>query len=296
MNQDFEIKNNILIKYHGTGGAVIIPENITEIGERAFYKCKNLISVTLPDSVTCIGYSAFMECSALRSVIIPDTVTNIRDFAFWDCSSLISVQIPRSITTIREAVFWGCTSLISVNIPDHVTSIRDCAFCRCSGLKSVRIPDSVTSIGEDAFKGCTSLKHAPLMLIEGKMLYEPPKRNNTEFPQIREFVECRDYSMEMNFDVKYNLIFQMYALGLDEEETFAYISENFSAMSPVLINMDDIELIQKILDSEKIITKENIDEFIRCAIDQKKYQIQIMLTDYKNQKNWYQDIDKKFKL
>jgi len=54
-----------------------------------------------------------------------------------------------------------------------------------------------------------------------------------------------------------------------------------------------------ILDSERFITEENIDELIQYAIDQKKYQIQLMLTDYKQKKNWYQNIDEisdKFKL
>ena len=31
MNSDFEIKDNILIKYHGDGGEVIIHENILPI-------------------------------------------------------------------------------------------------------------------------------------------------------------------------------------------------------------------------------------------------------------------------
>ena len=40
----------------------------TEIGERAFYNCTALTSVTIPASVTTIGEYAFFDCSALTSV------------------------------------------------------------------------------------------------------------------------------------------------------------------------------------------------------------------------------------
>lgn len=38
---------------------VIIPNNITTIGDRAFRACTNLESVTMPQSVTAIGEEAF---------------------------------------------------------------------------------------------------------------------------------------------------------------------------------------------------------------------------------------------
>jgi len=163
----------------------------------------------------------------------------------------------------------------------------------------VTFPENMPDIEANAFCDCSNLKYAPLILSDGKMLYEPPNRNDVSFSWIRQLVHNHDYSIEMNHDVKYNLIFQMFAFGLDQKETFAYISENFSAMFPVLIDMDDIKLIHKILASEKFITKENIDDLIRYAIDTQKHEIQLILTDYKNRKSWYQNIDDisdKFKL
>ena len=65
---------------------IIIPEkvtynsteySVTSIGERAFYECKSLTSITIPNSVTSIGKSAFIRCSSLPSITIPNSVTTI---------------------------------------------------------------------------------------------------------------------------------------------------------------------------------------------------------------------------
>ena len=111
----------------------------------------------LGDEITSIGDYAFFECSSLTSVTIPNSVTSIGDRAFYNCSSLTSVTIPNSVTSIGEDAFCDCSSLTSVTIPNSVTSIGAYAFYECSSLTSVTIPNSVTSIGLWAFDGCSSL-------------------------------------------------------------------------------------------------------------------------------------------
>ena len=65
--------------------ALVIPNSVTSIGERAFYKCSGLTSVTIGNGVTSIGERAFYECSGLTSVTIPNSVTSIGDYAFDGC-------------------------------------------------------------------------------------------------------------------------------------------------------------------------------------------------------------------
>ena len=132
-------------------GVIEFNAPITTIGEKAFYGCTRLTSITIPDSVTTIGNYAFQRCDSLTSVTIPDSVTTIGDCAFSYCDSLTSVTIPDSVTSIGEGAFWNCNNLTSVTIPDSVTTIGSSAFSGCSSIISVTIPDSVTTIGEWAF-------------------------------------------------------------------------------------------------------------------------------------------------
>ncbi len=155
---DFVIEDNVLHRYDGPGGAVVIPEGVTEIGEAAFYNCDELQSVTIPKSVTTIGEAAFSFCINLQSVTIPESVATIGEFAFWNCTGLQSVTIPGSVTQIGEQAFNGCYSLKSVTIPEGVTEIALRAFSHCTSLKSVTIPEGVTQIGQEAFSHCESLK------------------------------------------------------------------------------------------------------------------------------------------
>ena len=177
-------------------GELVILDDVTSIGDYAFYGCSGLTSVTIPDSVTSIGSYAFYGCTGLTSVIIPDSVTSIGEDAFSGCSGLTSITIPfvgatkngtanthfgyifgassynynddyvptslkeviiTGGTSIGGSAFRGCTGLTSITIPDSVTSIGDNAFAYCRGLTSVTIPNSVTSIGSSAFSDCSGL-------------------------------------------------------------------------------------------------------------------------------------------
>ena len=136
---------------------VIIGDNVTTIGGRAFQDCKSLTSVTIGDSVTTIGSSAFYSCNSLTSVTIPDSVTSIGSSTFYGCSSLTNVTIPDSVTTIGNDAFRNCTSLTSVVIPNSVTSIGWNTFYDCSSLTKATIGNRVTLIGSSTFYGCSSL-------------------------------------------------------------------------------------------------------------------------------------------
>ena len=65
-----------------------IGNDVTSIGEGAFFNCESLTSVTIPDSVTSIEYVAFLNCISLTSVTIGAGVRSIGENAFSSCDIL----------------------------------------------------------------------------------------------------------------------------------------------------------------------------------------------------------------
>ena len=61
----FVVENGVLKKYNGNGGSVIIPDNVTSIGEKVFMGCTNLKNITIPNNVESIGHWAFRDCKGL---------------------------------------------------------------------------------------------------------------------------------------------------------------------------------------------------------------------------------------
>ena len=130
-----------LIAYLGTAMEVTIPNGVTSIGNRAFYRCSSLTSVTIPDGVTRIGYDAFQNCTGLTSVTIPNSVTTIGSSAFYGCSSLTSVTIGSGVTSIDYGAFQNCSGLTSITTYAELPpTLGDNAFDRVPYNINVYVP------------------------------------------------------------------------------------------------------------------------------------------------------------
>ena len=117
--KDFEIEDGVLKKYLGSGGDVVIPDSVYEIGSSAFYGCKELKSVTLPDSVMRIRGSAFQDCEGLTKITIPARVENVEDWAFQGCTSLTDVTVLGSSTMISKWAFYECSPDLWFDVPEN---------------------------------------------------------------------------------------------------------------------------------------------------------------------------------
>jgi len=110
---------------------VTIPNNVSSIGDVAFYQCTSLTSVKIPNSVTSIGWGAFYGCTSLTSVTIGNGVTTIGSGAFEGCSNKLRCDkfcgsdYPKSCNPICG--LEGCTvgALNKLDCPGN----EDCQEC-----------------------------------------------------------------------------------------------------------------------------------------------------------------------
>lgn len=137
--------------------SVSLSNTICKIGNDAFNMCINLKLDTLPNSVKTVGNSAFEYCFNIINFKFPNSVTSIGERAFY-FSNLSSISLPDSIIRIEKATFEGCKHLSTIDIPITVKYIDQDAFYACELLNMLSIPNSVENIGYDAFNGCCNLK------------------------------------------------------------------------------------------------------------------------------------------
>ena len=145
------------IKYCSEVEEVILPETLTEIGNRVFEGCDSLKSITIPKSLElCPGalsvWGPAFEGSSIETVTFEEGTEKIHNALFANCGSLKTVNIPDTVKTIGQYAFIYCENLESVNIPEGVTTLETSCFAYCGNLKSITIPSTIDDVG-GAIKG-----------------------------------------------------------------------------------------------------------------------------------------------
>lgn len=136
---DFVItKAGKLKKYKGSEENVIVPENIVEIGSRAFY-FSEIESIKLPQGLRIIGSEAFCGCCGLQSIIIPESVEKIEFDAIP--ASLKYVRIPDRL--IKELGMPGVKRVFGITDLSRLQSMLLNDMDSLGGLLKKRIIDSI---------------------------------------------------------------------------------------------------------------------------------------------------------
>jgi hypothetical protein len=101
---DFQMADGTeILKYTGNASHVIIPSQVTIIGEMAFAGNHSMKGVTIPSSVTKIGPYAFSMCTSLVRIDIPSSVKEIGGEAFYECTRLTNVTLSRSTKIAHDS-------------------------------------------------------------------------------------------------------------------------------------------------------------------------------------------------
>lgn len=177
---DFEMRGSLLYKYHGAGGAVVIPDGVTEIYVCAFCGRDDITSITFPPSLVKIGERAFQYCKGLTALDFPPSLREIGRESFDSCTGLTAVCVPPSVTELDFHAFHGCTALTHIAAPAGVlshwpfpktvesaelnggTALSKDAFADFIHLHSVTIGSTVRYIGAGAFQRCIKLERITL--------------------------------------------------------------------------------------------------------------------------------------
>ena len=172
----------------GTGNSSSSTTPVTgllTIGDRAFYGCPTLTTVTIPATVTSIGSQAFSDCPALTAINVTagnqkyvsndgvlyeyigysqNTTGNYNTYTLLQYPSgklsagyTAPAAIANRLTAIGQGAFAGAQALTSITLPESVQVIGAEAFRNCSALTTITIPDKVTTIPGYAFSGCSAL-------------------------------------------------------------------------------------------------------------------------------------------
>lgn len=244
----FEIKDGVIVKYIDDGTKdIVIPDNVTHIERFAFKDCKSIVSVTITENVRKIGERAFQGCSEINSLVFRNGKVFIGSFAFYKCEKVVSVTIPADFVGADKFVFLCCTRFEYLKIKGENVNIT---------------------------------LHSAEFLTDN--IY--PQGGAGEFV---DFICSEDYKKE-RFFAKIKVIAYkvpcalIFAFEYGNETAKAYIRDNVETIINVLTHIEDAENVAKIL-SMGYVTAENIDKLIQYAIDTKKAEIQLILSNYKNE-------------
>lgn len=186
--REFDVIDGVLGHYGGKDSNISIPDEVTKLGNRVFYKNRDINEINLPANINEVGDFAFAR-SSVKKVHLPDGTKKIGYAAFYNCKNLSDLSIPDSVDTIELGALDGTKYLDDFNeiedgndflivgdgilmaykgfgnnvvIPNNVKKIGPGVFEGNTRVKSVEFPETVTDICEDAFNGCIGLTDVKL--------------------------------------------------------------------------------------------------------------------------------------
>ncbi|MBR1554121.1 MAG: hypothetical protein IJ644_01870 [Oscillospiraceae bacterium] len=181
----------------------------------------------------------------------------------------------------------------------EVKAIEKYAFDSCGHLEKIVIPESISEVRKDTFYHacCPVVWHGmevPVFVMLDAVGQSIRRHTADAYMNyLFRLLSKKDFKLLRYYKNAFPVVQELYA-----HDTELNDSQLTSATEILLklINENDPRIIEGFLDMKIFVTQENIDELIRYAIEQQKYEIQVMLTEYKRKYIGYQDIAERLKL
>ena len=157
---------------------IVISDNVTTVGKLAFYKCKNLTTLTIGNGISSFPFREeklfageytymFKKCKHLTTIYFGDGLTEIDERAFENNPSLNEIHFGKNIKYIKDRAFYKCTNLKEVEFSGKI-KIGVSAFAE-SGVEKILFID----LTEDE-KDTSNQKTEEEMTAEEKAFAELP--------------------------------------------------------------------------------------------------------------------------
>ena len=104
-----------------------LPTGTVGIAGYSFAKCDNLTEINI-SGVKYVGDSAFHRCAQLMTVVADDSLLKVGDYAFANCELLSEINLGSSLESIGKYAFAGGAALETISLPDSLRSIGTYAF------------------------------------------------------------------------------------------------------------------------------------------------------------------------
>lgn len=179
---------------------VLIPSNITRIGEYSFSNCFNLKSLSFSPSskLRTISKNSFTS-SRIEEFSIPKNVIDIEEGWCDDAKYLVNLHLSslnknfvyfqNKILLKNDTVLFASRSIQKVSIPSNVKNIGNASFQHCHNLVSISFENMnlIEKIGKKSFMSCWNLKKFPpisknLTIIDDFAFYSCKKIDRIDFP------------------------------------------------------------------------------------------------------------------
>ena len=131
-----------------------ISDDITRIGNNAFYNIKGVKSLVIPTSLTRMGDNAIVGCDSLVTLVWNARSLSVQNLGGLNASRLQSITFGAEVVNIPDNICNTMRSLKHLVLPESVRTIGYRSFYDCDSLVYVSIPILVDSIGAEAFNAC----------------------------------------------------------------------------------------------------------------------------------------------